>query len=266
MVNVEINHAPGVQIRRFREERGLRPADIQRISEAIKRRKNCPGFGISHASLNDIENHHSVPSVRKMFSLAVCLKVPFEQILALYGASLEDARMFSANPVRSELTVEPADMPFLMRFDAGFDSRLTAPLAIESVDLAKWLEQLRSQPAPGTYSYAWIGTHDDTMCDLIPGGSLVEVDRSQSKIEVLQWSKMRERPIYFCWTKDGYRCCWWEQDGNEVVMVPHPASRMQAKRYRQRREATVVGRVTHAWVPFGRVEAVATAGRALAAH
>jgi hypothetical protein len=60
----------GQRIKDLREERGLRPADIHRISEAIKRQKNCPGFGITHASLNDIENHHSVPSVRKMFSLA----------------------------------------------------------------------------------------------------------------------------------------------------------------------------------------------------
>src|SRR5215813_14899310 len=91
----EINRTPGDEIRRLREERHLRSADIQRISETIKRQKNCADFGISHATLNDIENEHSVPSVRKMFSLAVCFRVPLEFILELYGASPDDVKDLS---------------------------------------------------------------------------------------------------------------------------------------------------------------------------
>lgn len=94
MGNVTINPAPGSEIRRLREERHLRPVDIQRVSDTIKRERNCSDFGISHATLSDIENEHSVPNVRKMFSLAVCFRLPMEDILALYGASPDGVRQF----------------------------------------------------------------------------------------------------------------------------------------------------------------------------
>src|ERR1700722_12068415 len=82
-----MNQTPGTEIRRLREEKGLRAVDVQRISDSIKLRKQCTDFGISHATLNDIENEHSVPNVRKMFSLAASLEVPLESILALYGVA-----------------------------------------------------------------------------------------------------------------------------------------------------------------------------------
>jgi transcriptional regulator with XRE-family HTH domain len=249
------NLSPGAQIRRLREERGLRPVDIQRISETVKLRKNCADFGISHGTLNDLENENSVPNVRKMFSLAVCFQVPLEYILTLYDASPGEISAFCQNPAVEEshepARIETIDESFIVQFDTAFDVRRTSPLlgndsALRSLPLA-----IRSQLDPTRYSYAWVGTEDGDMADLIPGGSLIEIDRRESTLKTVKWTSLRSRPIYFSWTKDGYRCSWCEENERELVLLPHPASGAQARRYKKPREMTLIGQVVHAWVPFG---------------
>ena len=44
----------------------------ERISRTIASIKNSPDFYVSHSTLADVENG-SVPSIHKLFSLAVCL-------------------------------------------------------------------------------------------------------------------------------------------------------------------------------------------------
>jgi len=265
-----INPTPGNEIRRLREERHLRPVDVQRISDAVKRQMNCADFGISHATLNDIENEHSVPNVRKMFSLAVCFRLPMESILALYGAPPEGVRQYLDDPGQQrslgDLAFPGADPSFVLQFDMAFDSRRTAPLATDVAQWPKFPWVLRDRMSPSNYSYAWVGTEDDAMADLILGGSLIEIDRSQCAVEIAAWSELRERPIYFCWTKDGYCCGWCEEDSEELVILPHPASHAQTRRYRRPREAAIIGRVTYAWVPFGASKVNSAPTRVLSAH
>jgi len=252
---VEVNQTPGAEIRRLREEKGIRAVDIQRISETIKLRKKCTDFGITHATLNDIENEHSVPNVRKMFSLAASLEVPLESILALYGVAPAEVKEYYDHPHAQETGIEVLNPFFAVPFDIPFDFRRTGPIAIDVSHWPTLPEPIRGRMDPSRYSYAWVGIEDTGMGDLVPAGSLIEVDRSQSRIEVSTWSTIRERPIYFCWTKDGHRCSWCEEVPNEVVLVPHPASQVPIRCYRTPRDARVIGRVTYAWVPFTRFEA-----------
>ena len=250
----EIDRTPGDQVRRLREERGLRPVDIQRISETVKQRRDCADFGISHATLSDIETGHSVPHVRKMFSLAVCFQVPLAHILALYGVAPDDVLLYSMEPGLPAPGTEELRQEFVLPFDSGFDLRRTAPVICDSRQWSALPDPLRTRIDPSVYSYAWIGTQDGAMADMIPGGSLVEVDRNRRQVDASDWSSLRERPIYFCWTRDGYRCCWCEEDEHELTLLPHPASHVRLKRYRKPREASIIGRVTYAWVPFGTAE------------
>ncbi len=247
-----IHLAPGSEIRRLREERHLRPVDIQRISDAVRRDRNCPDFGISHATLSDIENENAVPSVRKMFSLAVCLGLPLEHILALYGASPEDVKQHQSVPDPLQRAVEPVTAPYSLRFDNACDSRYTGPLTVDLSALSAMTALHHRSSGPTSYGYAWVGSEDDTMADLIPGGSLIEIDLTDAAVRTGAWCDLRERPIYFCWTRESYRCAWCDEDGADLIVVPHPASHVQARRYRQPREARVIGRVTHAWVAFGK--------------
>jgi transcriptional regulator with XRE-family HTH domain len=246
----DLKGKPGSQIRRLREERGLRPVDIQRISETVKIRKECADFGISHGTLSDIENENSVPNVRKMFSLAVCFQVPLEHILALYDASPSDIKQhYESLPEGTH--IEAMEPSFAIHFDTPFDLRRTAPVVAAGAQVPDLPPALRARLDSSRYSYAWVGTEEDEMAEMIPGGSLIEIDRSQSSIEMADWSSLRERPIYFCWTKDGYHCSWCEEAEYDLVLLPHPASGAKAKRYRKPREVTLIGRVVHAWVPFG---------------
>jgi transcriptional regulator with XRE-family HTH domain len=250
----EVNQTPGAEIRRLREERGLRAVDIDRISETIKLRKKCTDFGISHATLNDIENEHSVPNVRKMFSLAASLEVPMEAVLALYGVAPSEVKEYYDHPYSGKTGIEVLNPSFTVPFDIPFDFRRTGPIATDVSHSPALPEAIRGRVDPSRFSYAWVGIKDTGMGDLVPAGSLIEVDRSQSGIKVSRWSTIRDRPIYFCWTKDGHRCSWGEEVPGELILVPHPASQVPIKCYRTPRDAKVIGRVTYAWVPFARAD------------
>lgn len=250
-----ISSTPGNQIRRMREERGLRPVDIERVSESIRQRRGHPDFAINHATLNDIENQHSLPNVRRMFSLAVCFRVPLEQILSVYGASSEAARQFWSDVEPDATRIESLDSAFVAQFDKSFDLRRTGPFEMDITHWPSLPDTLQNRSDPANYCYAWVGMQDTTMADLIPPCSLVEVDRSQNIVEHSAWLTLRSRPIYFCWTKDGYRCAWCERHGDELVLLPHPVSDAQVKRYRGK-EATVIGRIVHAWITFGETPAL----------
>jgi hypothetical protein len=104
------------------------------------------------------------------------------------------------------------------------------------------------------FRYAVIGSGDDSMADLLPSRSVVQIDTSQNRVQVSAWRALRERPIYLVWHTEGHTCCWCQVDGRELTMVPHPLSRQTIRRFKMPREATVVGRVTNAWLPFGSVQ------------
>jgi transcriptional regulator with XRE-family HTH domain len=248
-----INHAPGAEIRRLREEKGIRPVDVQRISETIKTRKNCSDFGISHATLNDIENEHSVPNVRKMFSLAASLGVSLDSILALYGAAPADVKQFY-DGASETADVHAIKVPFEVPFDTPFDARRTSPVGAEARKWPTLPDVVRDRVSPSRYGYAWIGTEDTAMRGLIPPGSFIEVDRSQNIVVAATWSTVRDRPIYFCWTRDGHRCAWCEESEGELILIPDPASQTPVRFYKAPREARIIGRVINAWVPFVRAD------------
>ena len=87
------------------------------------------------------------------------------------------------------------------------------------------------------------------MGELIPPGSVVEIDTAQNAVQVGDWKSLRERPIYLVW-----------HTGAQLLLVsfrrqrPYgaPLSHLPAARqaFEVLREACVIGRVTKAWLPF----------------
>jgi transcriptional regulator with XRE-family HTH domain len=59
---------PGEWIRALREERQIKPSDVERVARAIAEAKGNSDFFVSHSTLADIEAG-SIPSIHKMFSL-----------------------------------------------------------------------------------------------------------------------------------------------------------------------------------------------------
>lgn len=242
----------GQWIKKLPEERFVKSSEIERRSREIADAKGAD-FYISHATLADIEAG-SVPSIYKIFSLAACLKLTYEEMLRVFGVNPEETRTFvpGSDPSRTELvptSIQTTPVEFKLNFDLPTNIRETDLL--QNVGESGLLpEVLRRRLNPKRFAYALIGWEDDSMSDIVPPGSVVEIDKEQNRVENFVWRNLRERPIYFVWHSDGYSCCWCQQEGTELLLLPHPASRRLVLRVKTPRDANVIGRVINAWAPF----------------
>ncbi len=245
---------PGKWIRDLREERFVRSSDIERVSRSIADVKGDADFYVSHSTLADVETG-AVPSIHKLVSLAVCLKVPLEELLLVFGIDSEEVRQsigqgeLGARMLRAIQDQEPG-FRFQLTFDAGFNSQETRLLTLNPQELAGLPPAQFKRLDPKRYRYAAVGLKDDSMGDLIPPGSLVEVDVRQNKVQVSDWKSMRERPVYLIWHTEGHSCCWCDLQGRELTLLPYPLSRQSVRCFKVPREASVIGRVINAWLPF----------------
>ena len=72
-------YPPGLRLRQTRETLGLTYRDVETASCAIAVKRGRPDFILHISRLADIENHNVVPSLHKLYSLAVIyhLNEPF---------------------------------------------------------------------------------------------------------------------------------------------------------------------------------------------
>jgi len=248
----------GKWIRTLREERMIKPSDVERITRTVADAKGNADFYVSHSTLADVEAG-SVPSIHKLFSLAICLRVPLNELLLLFGIDAEEIVAYesTSGPDALTLLAPPAREPafrFQLNFDTNFGTEETTLLRLQPQDLEKLPPFFQGRADPVRYRYAVIGSKDDGMADLLPPRSLVEIDTAQNTVQVFAWRTLRDRPVYLVWHSRGHTCRWCQVDGRELTLVPHPASRQPVRRFKMPREATVVGRVTYAWLPFESVQ------------
>lgn len=248
----------GKWIRSLREERLIKPSDVERISKNIAEKKRNSDFYVPHSTLADIEAG-SIPSIHKLFSLSVCLRVSLDNLLLPFGIDCEDVR-----PSQEELNTFSAPSPhflqpaattapafrFQLNFDANSGPRETDLLRLTTQELQGLPSIFRARLDPTRYRYAVIGIDDDAMTDLLPPKSLVEIDTSQNVVQVFGWQSLRDRPIYLVWHTDGHTCCWCQVEGRDLTTLPHPLSRQPVRRFKMPGQASVLGRVTNAWLPF----------------
>ncbi len=244
----------GKWIRELREERLVKSSDVERISRSIADIKGNADFYVSHSTLADVESG-SVPSIHKLFSLAACLKISLDELLLVFGIDSNEVRQFAgpleSGPPRQE-NIEAAQpgFRFQLNFDTNFTSHETSLLKLNPQELASLPGALQKRLDPRRYRYAVVGLKDDTMGELIPPGSLVEVDLVQNAVQVSDWKNMRDRPVYLVWHTEGHSCCWCQLEGKELTLLPYPLSRRPVRRFKVPREASVIGRVINAWLPF----------------
>jgi len=244
----------GKVIRELREERFLRPTDIERMSRAIAVARENPDFYVSHSTLADIESG-AVPSVHKFFSLAACLRVPLEELMVAYGINAEEVIAFAPTPGSKSTELQPIGtrepiFRFRLNFDRAVDFEATTLLTMEPEDLALLPLALQGRVDFLRFRYAVIGSRDTSMGAVLPPGSLVEVDINENRVEFFRWKTLQERPVYLVWHLAGHSCCWCQVDGRDLFIVPHPQSDYPIRRFKMPSEATVVGRIVNAWIPF----------------
>jgi len=178
-----------------------------------------------------------------------------EELLLAFGIDVNELKQYASQSESSlargsQLEVREPGFRFQLNFDTGFENQETCLLRMNSKDLVGLFPPpLHKYLDPKRYRYAVIGTKDDTMGDLIPPRSLVEIDVMQNAVQMSGWKSLRERPIYLVWHNHGHSCCWCQVQGNELTLLPYPLSHQPVRYLKLPREASVIGRVTNSWLP-----------------
>jgi transcriptional regulator with XRE-family HTH domain len=240
--------AAGLNLRGLRERLGLTMREVESASARIAERHGNEEFGVSPSRLSDIETKGLVPSIFRLYSLAIVYRSDLRELLAWYGIdlSLSAADLQLNLPPKShiEQTLQgTAKVAIPTRLDPSFDPR-------RSANLSRMVEQWGSVPlgylanlSQDKYMYGYVGSEDFTMYPLLPPGTFLQVDEARNKIEQALWRSELERPIYFVETRDGYTCCWCSLKGDDIVLHSHPLSPVPVRVLRHPREAEVIGQV-----------------------
>ena len=238
----------GPNLRILREKLGLTMRDVETSSEALARKHANEEYFIPISRLSDFETKGVIPSIYRLYSLAIIYRRDFRELLVWYGVDLDfviddlqtstPPRSHTSRALASTTTVR---MP--VRMDPSFDPRKTLNFGrmIEqwgAVPLA-YLEQL----AKFDYTYGYIGNEDLSMYPILPPGSFIQVDESRNKVLEGGWRSEYERPIYFIETREGHTCCWCTQSRDEIILQPHPLSPVMPRVLRYPQEAEVIGQV-----------------------
>lgn len=236
----------GERLRRLRESRFVKAGDIEQTSCWISDVNASSAYYISAGLLAELEGG-SAPTIHQIHSLAVCLSVPCEQLLQIFGIDLkfelqsaELRRHYEGDAPISALDVQDND-------NHSGETRLLAP------NPEHWGEMGRAfatRLRPERFRYALIGASDDTMADMVAPGSLVEVDERQTDIESANWRSLRERPLYLVRYGNCFRCCWCQLHDGELTLVSHPLSQRKTMRFSTPEAARVLGKVVKVWMPL----------------
>src|SRR6266852_7872628 len=235
---------PGLSLRQAREQLGLTYRDVERASLELASKRGRPEFILHISRLADIENRGVIPSLHKVYTLAVVYHLNPLDIFRWYEVPLDeffgDGAEFPAP--QSHLMAPPVSLRIPVRFDPAFDPQRTEFLS-RMVERWGHFEGVLTN-SNGRHRYGFIGLSDRRMVPLLRPGSIVLVDVSVRQIEDQEWSTEHDRPMYFVELRDGYRCGWFYQAGSRLVMQPHPLSHCLPEMWRVPDEAEIVGRVT----------------------
>jgi transcriptional regulator with XRE-family HTH domain len=236
----------GQNLRVLREKLGLTMRDIETASERIAHKHSNEEYFIPISRLSDFETKGVIPSIYRLYSLAVIYRRELRELLMWYGIDLNIpvSDLELAAPPRSHIsraiTSASAEMP--VRMDPGFDPRKT-------MNFGRMVEQWGTVPlhyleqfSRVEFTYGYIGSEDLTMYPILPPGSFIQVDESLRKVLDGGWRSEYERPIYFIETRDGYVCCWCTLGREDMILQSHPLSPVPP-RVLKHSHAEVVGQI-----------------------
>jgi transcriptional regulator with XRE-family HTH domain len=238
----------GQSLRALRDKLGLTMRDVENASLRIAERHRNEEFAIPPSRLSDIETKGIIPSIYRLYALAVIYRLDPREVLTMYGVDLNHAAidLGLCIPPKSQLTqafrsVTEVNVP--VKLDPSFDLRRTANLGrmVERWGLVP-LAYL-SHFASHDFTYGYIGSEDFTMYPLLQPGTFVQVDESKNRVVEGVWRSEYERPIYFVETRDGHACCWCSLKRNTLILQPHPLSPMPLRVLKHPQEAEVIGQV-----------------------
>jgi hypothetical protein len=240
--------------------------DIETASERIARHRANEEYFVPISRLSDFETKGVIPSIYRLYSLAVIYRTDFREVLAWYGVDLNlpVSDLEIAAPPRSHLSTALANTQVVqmpVRLDPAFDPRKT-------LNFGRMVEQWGTVPlayleqfSKVDYTYGYVGSEDLTMYPILPPGSFIQVDESRNKVAEGGWRSEYERPIYFIETREGYTCCWCTMGREDLILQSHPLSPVQPKVVRNSL-AEVIGQVVGVAMKLGEWRSVLDSARA----
>jgi transcriptional regulator with XRE-family HTH domain len=246
----------GQNLRVLREQLGLTMRDVENASGRIAQKRNNDEYFIPPSRLSDIETKGVIPSIFRLYSLAVIYRRDVRELLRWYGVDLNNvsADLDLVLPPRSHVSEALANLSAVhmpVRIDPSFDPRRTVNFGrmVEKWGLVPlaYLAQFESCQ----FTYGYIGSEDLTMYPILPPGSFVQIDETKNKVTDGGWRSEYERPIYFVETRTGFTCCWCTLTQEELILQPHPLSPVAPRVLRFPQEAEVIGQVVGVAIRLG---------------
>jgi transcriptional regulator with XRE-family HTH domain len=238
----------GHRLRRVRERLKLTYRDVEQATQKIAQVHSNYEYSVGLSRLADIENHGTLPSLFRLYSLCAVYRIPFEKVLAWYGIDLQ---ALPIDALRSPLC---ETYPFDLRpsshsevniaaMDSGFDLKSTSYLSRQFQRWGKLSLGLLNALDHGRHRYAFVGTDDWTMYPLVPPGSFIEIDTEKRKVVRDGWTAEHDRPIYFLETREGFRCGWCAQRDGKLYVQAHSLSAEPPGVFSFPGEAEIIGQV-----------------------
>jgi len=246
----------GQNLRVLREQLGLTMRDVENDSARIAQKHRNEEFFIPPSRLSDVETKGVIPSIYRLYSLAVIYRRDIRELLSWFNVDLNAmaADLDLVFPPKSHVSEALANLSSIqipVRLDPSFDPRRT-------VNFGRMVEQWGLVPlaylaqfSSCQYTYGYIGSEDLTMYPILPPGSFVQVDEARSKVVEGGWRSEYERPIYFVETRGGHTCCWCTVAREEIILQPHPLSPVAPRVLRYPQEAEVIGQVVGVAIKLG---------------
>jgi transcriptional regulator with XRE-family HTH domain len=247
----------GRRLRADRERHRLSTRDVERLSQVVAGDKGNREYALSHAWLTDIENGRFLPSIYKLYTLALVYGRPYDEIVGYFQIdiaqmgqtrrSLKWPRTHLVGPAIDKV-LPTCEIPVEFREKVVFEqTQLVSQMFQRWGDVPVGLLQnmdLRNS------LYGYIGTEDYTLDPLVRPGSLVRIDPRQRKVARSGWNNEFDRPIYFVELREGYVCSWCDLNDAELTLIPSPRSGVGTRHVRHPGDAEIVGRVTGITMPI----------------
>ena len=218
----------GQKLKSLRNRRNITVREVEQASRRIADVKGDKRFCLSNGWLAQLENCDSEPSIWKLFSLSVIYHANLLDLLLLYNIDVNEKAKYEcvADPYLTQLICQNGNG------NASHDRLSTTLNASQSGD-----------GCPNHITYGHLGMADFTMYPMIRPGAHLTIDTSQNKVVMNASRNEYERPVYFIELRGAYACGWCEQQGNQLLIIPHHSSPASVRRFTYPREAEIVGRV-----------------------
>jgi transcriptional regulator with XRE-family HTH domain len=241
----------GERLKELRVRLGLTTRDVEEKSQQIAEDKHSREYYLSHAWVTDIENGKFTPSIYKFYTLSAIYQRRITELLSYFGLQIGDLSRYRTSvgvpkthllDSGADLDIDKVSLPVRFKPDFRLDKTNLLARIVEKWDEIPvgFLQHLDLRKSV----YGYIGLEDYTLFPLIRPGSLVQIDASQRKISAEKWTTEFDRPIYFVELRNGYVCSWCQADRGQLIVIPHPHSHQDVRRFDYPSQAEIVGRVT----------------------